>query len=101
MGKVETKAPSSVERSKPIPGGVTVTVTGAKAGADVQITLEQTHGKTPFWGPETKTKRADSTGTARETFTVALEGKTTATLVGTADDGSTAFTPGPATVEVT
>ncbi len=79
-----------------------VTVDGAPPSGTIVVTLAQLQGRKPFWGPDSKTVKADATGSAYATFDVYLEGPTpTATLQATASDTAhTVYLPDGHAVEV-
>ncbi|WP_224363382.1 hypothetical protein [Hyalangium versicolor] len=64
--------------SDPIRTGQTksavVKVDGVSKGGEVEVTLCQTQGQQPLWGPETVKGVADTSGVAFVMFTVTLTG---------------------------
>jgi hypothetical protein len=85
-----------------IPFDVTVIVSGVPEGAKVTVTLAQTHGKSPLWGPESQSDTAGTTGNLVFTFKdVALEGPTHAVLLASVvDDKGTFYPPCAESIEV-
>ncbi len=77
-----------------------VIVTGAPQGATVTVTLSETRGRPPLWGPIAKSS-AVAVGSATLTFDVALKGPTLAVLMAEAsDDKNTQYVSDAERVEV-
>ncbi|MGA2448800.1 MAG: hypothetical protein ABTD50_09010 [Polyangiaceae bacterium] len=77
-----------------------VIVTGAPQGATVTVTLSETRGRPPLWGPISKVSAA-AAGSATLTFDVALKGPTLAVLLAEAtDDKNTDYASDAERIEV-
>ncbi len=79
-----------------------VIISGAPAKALITVTLEQTRGKAPLFGPKKQTVRADGSGGAVAMFELKLKGPTPSAVLitsATDDQGSTYPVDGD-TVEV-
>jgi hypothetical protein len=96
---VELVVPSSVKRG--IPFIATVDVRSGEPGRSVTIMLEQKRGVGVFWPPQSAVTLSDEGGMASASFTLMLEGPTTAVLIATAYDRvGTYFNPDGAALAV-
>jgi hypothetical protein len=84
------------------PESADVMVIGAPQGGEVEVTLSQTEGQQPFWGPQTLKGTADTTGIALITFALRFAGPSpTVCIKATARDTiGTYYEPNAHTFEV-
>ncbi len=84
------------------PKSVVVQVNGAPQGGEVEVTLSQTQGKQPLWGPQILKGTADTTGVALVMFELRFAGPIPlACIKATARDTlGTYYTPDAKTFQV-
>ncbi len=80
-----------------IPFDALVLISGAPAGAKATVTLVQTRGRPPLWGPKSQSTTIRADGTAVVPFNgIVLEGPTEAVLLASVVDDKGTFYPSDA-----